>query len=250
MKEQSSNTGPSNRGAAFPAAGFDCTSAQELLSPYIDSMTSPEEALHLESHLAECVPCQRQLKSFISLRDLLARLEPAEPPEDLVLDTRVKLSHARSRNYLDWFDTQLNNVLKPLAMPALFGVSLTMLFFGVLFGSLVSNSTVVLAQDLHGDAMPAVYEAVGSSDGNPQWNNPDVASLASTKKSLDGELTIAADISAYGRVIDYSIISGRKSPALDRWIKEVLSLAQFTPATAFGKPVNSTIILAFLDVRG
>jgi hypothetical protein len=29
------------------------------------------------------------------------------------------------------------------------------------------------------------------------------------------------------------------------WIREVLSLARFTPATAFGKPVDSRIILAF-----
>jgi hypothetical protein len=50
--------------------------------------------------------------------------------------------------------------------------------------------------------------------------------------------------------MDYNILSGRRSPAVDRWIKEVLSLAQFTPATAFGKPVVSTIILTSIDVRG
>jgi len=249
MKVQSSNTGPSNRGAAVPAAGSECASAQELLSAYIDSMTSPEEAVRLEPHLAQCLPCQRQLQSFISLRNLLARLEPAEPPEDMVLDARVKLSHARNRSLLDWFDTQLNNVLKPLAMPALFGVSLTVLFFGVLFGSLVSNTTI-LARDLHSKPLPAFAPAVVVSDGNPQWNNPNLASLASNSKSLDEPLTIAIDISTYGRAVDYRTGAGRRSPAVDRWIKEFLSLAQFTPATAFGKPVSSTIILTFLDVRG
>jgi hypothetical protein len=177
---------------------------------------------------------------------MLARVEPAEAPEDLVLETRVKLSHARSRNCLDWFDTHVNNVLKPLAVPVVFGISLTMLFFGVLFGNIVSAGTV-LAQDLQHQP-PAAMQA--ASDSNPQWNNPQVVELASNNKSLEEPLTIGLDISVDGRVMDYKIIMGRRSPAVDHWIKEVLSLAQFTPATAFGKPVASTIILTSIDVRG
>jgi hypothetical protein len=33
------------------------------------------------------------------------------------------------------------------------------------------------------------------------------------------------------------------------WIREMMSLAQFTPATAFGKPVESKIILSFVAVH-
>jgi hypothetical protein len=209
-------------------------------------MTSAEETVRLQAHLAQCTSCPDHLQSLISLRNMLARIEPAAPPEDLVLDTRVKLSHARNRNYLDWFDNRLNNVLKPLAMPALFGVSLTMLFFGVLFGNIVSTSTV-MAQDFANQS-PAATEA--ESNSHPQWNNSNVVELASNNNRLEEPLTIGLDISEDGRVTDYKIIIGRRSPSVDRWIKEVLSLARFTPATAFGKPVVSTIILTSMDVRG
>src|SRR5262249_6856538 len=150
------------------AHSFDCRSAQELLSAYIDSMTSTEETLRLEAHMAQCVPCQGQLQSLSALRNMLARVEPAPVPEDLALAARVRLSQARNRNRWTWLDAQLNNVLKPLAMPAFFGVSVTTLCFGVLFGNLVSNTTL-MAHELHTTAQPA-YAASLAVDGEPQWN--------------------------------------------------------------------------------
>ena len=60
---------------------------------------------------------------------------------------------------------------------------------------------------------------------------------------------IETDVGEDGRVTDYRIISGPENPEVNRWIREVLSLAQFTPATAFGKPVESKIILSFVAVR-
>jgi hypothetical protein len=248
MKERSSHTKTPNRGASS-AERFDCANAEELLSSYIDSMTSAEEAIRVESHLAHCAGCQRQLQSLTSLRQMLARVEPAAPPEDLVLDTRVKLSQIRSRSSWDWLDSQLNNVLKPLAMPALMGVSLTMLFFGVLFGSLVSNSTV-LAQNLQPKVSPAIEKALVASDGNPQWNNPEVAELDGNSKRFFEPVTFAVDISERGRAINYNIIAGPRSPGVEQRIKEILILSQFTPATSFGTPVVSTIILTLIDVRG
>src|ERR1051326_1420205 len=116
------------------------------MSPFIDSMVTPQQAEGLESHVRHCDPCRRQLQSFISMRSLMARIETPALPEDLVLETRVRLSHARNTNLLVRLENRLNYLLKPMVVPVLLGVSLTMLFFGVLLGSLASNSTV-LAQD-------------------------------------------------------------------------------------------------------
>jgi len=52
-----------------------------------------------------------------------------------------------------------------------------------------------------------------------------------------------------GRVLDYQVLSGPQNPEVIGWIRQVLSLAQFTPATAFGKPIESRIILSFVAVR-
>src|SRR5262245_60927333 len=115
------NRGWSTRISDSSHREVNCDGAVELMSPFIDSMVSPEEADGLRSHVSQCEPCQRQLQSFISVRNLVTRMEPVRPPADMVLETRVKLSHARSRNWYAWFETQLNNVLKPLAIPALLG---------------------------------------------------------------------------------------------------------------------------------
>ena len=69
------------------------------------------------------------------------------------------------------------------------------------------------------------------------------------KKGLDEPLTIETHVGNEGRVIDYKVIGGQENPETNSWIREMLSLAQFTPATAFGRPVESKIILSFVAVR-
>ena len=123
-----------------------CSSVEKLMSPFIDSMVTAGEADMIEGHLSACEPCQRQLQSFISMRSLVARLATPPMPEDMILETRVRLSHARNKNFLVRLENRLSNILKPIVVPVLLGVSLTMLLFGILLGTLASNSTV-LAQD-------------------------------------------------------------------------------------------------------
>jgi hypothetical protein len=219
------------------------------MSPFIDSMITAQEAERVESHVAVCAPCQRQLQSYISMRSLVARIEAPPLPEDMVLVTRVRLSHARNDNFLVRLENRLNNFLKPLVVPVLLGTSLTMLLFGVLLGSLASESTV-LAQDRFDE--PPVYRLFQPvRTENPTRPNrllPAWIRFAENDKQ-DFDLTIETHVGNEGRVIDYQILSGPENPEVDSWIREVLSLAQFTPATAFGKPVESTIILSFVAVR-
>ena len=224
-------------------AGLDCAEAQELMSPFIDSMSTPEETEGLELHLSACRPCQRQLQSFSSMRGLLARMERPAPPEDLMLETRVQLSHARNKSLLVKLEIGLNNVLKPIVIPALFGVSLTMLFFGILLGCLSSNNTVMAQDRISETPVFALYKPVRTTDPTM------IRFAASDNQNWDEPLTIETHVGDDGRVIDYRILFGPRNPEVDRWIRETLSLAQFTPATAFGRPVESKIILSFVEVR-
>lgn len=230
------------RGAKAPPPQVNCSAAQELMSPFIDSMASLQETEVLQVHLSACKPCQRQLQGFISMRSLLARIERPEPPEDLVLDTRVKLSHVRNENFLEKLQTRLANVLKPIAIPAILGVSLTMLFFGVLLGALVSNTTV-MAQDRLETPIFSLYKPVRTT------NVTMVRFAVSDVNNWDEPLMIETHVGEDGKVIDYRIISGTESPEVNRWVRELLYFAQFTPATAFGRPVESKIILSFVAVR-
>src|SRR5262245_47069276 len=117
----------------------ECTSIQKLMSPFIDSMVTAQEGQSVESHVAVCPPCQRLLQSYISMRSLVARIEVPPLPEDMILETRVRLSQARNDNFVIRLENRLNNVLRPMVVPVLLGISLTMLFFGILLGSFASS---------------------------------------------------------------------------------------------------------------
>jgi len=222
---------------------LDCSSAQKLMSPFIDSMVTRAAAERLELHVAVCQPCHRQLQSYKSMRSLLTRVDKPVVPEDMVLEARVKLSRERNRNVFVRWENRLRYVLKPLVVPAFFGVSLTMLFFGILLGSFTTDSTV-LAQDRPAeDPVFGLYQPVRTTD-------PTMLRFTSCdEQDLDETLTIETEVGDEGRVIDYEILSGPQSPEVNGWIREMMSLAQFTPATAFGRPVESKIILSFVAVR-
>jgi hypothetical protein len=211
------------------------------MSPFIDSMVTAEQAERLQSHVIGCAPCRRLLQSYISVKNLVARIDAPPVPEDMVLETRVRLSRARNDNFLVRFENRLNNVLKPLVVPVLLGVSVTMLLFGVLLGSLASNSTVLAENRIEEPPVYRLFQPVRTA--NPNWIR-----IASNDKQ-DFDLTIETHVGYEGRVIDYQVLSGPEDPEVDSWIRQVLSLAQFTPATAFGKPVESRMILSFVAVR-
>lgn len=223
----------------------DCDAAQELMSPFIDSMATPGEIEKLQRHLSTCEPCHRQLQSFISVRSLLVRTELPPIPVDLVLETRVKLSQERHTNYVERLENRISDVLKPIAIPAIAGVSLTMLFFGILLGAMISNTTVmahdrISAADTRG---PGLYKPVRTS------NLTMIRFAGSDDLKFTEPLMIETHVGDTGRVLEYRIISGQETPEVQRFVREQLSLAQFTPATAFGRPVDSKIILSFVAVK-
>jgi hypothetical protein len=226
-----------------------CSAAEKLMSPFIDSMVTQQEAQSLEGHVRHCDPCRRQLQSFISMRSLMARIETPALPEDMVLETRVRLSHARYTNLLVRLENRLNYLLKPMVVPVVLGVSLTMLFFGVLLGSLASNSTVLAQDRLSEEPVFGLVTPVHTAD--PNW----VGFAKNARKDLDEPLTIETYVGNEGRVLDYQVIcpaatahshcSVSEVPAS---IQQFLSLARFDPATRFGKPIESRIILSFVAV--
>ena len=128
------NTGSVN-GAFWLPEDMDCRAAEKLMSSFIDSMASPDEVERLEAHVAGCAPCQRQLQGYVSLKNLMRGVEEPAVPHDLVLETRVRLSHERNSNRLTGLETRLSNSFTALAIPALAGICFTIVFFGVLLGA-------------------------------------------------------------------------------------------------------------------
>jgi hypothetical protein len=218
-------------------SNIKCSKATDLMSSYIDCMAEPEESRALESHLDTCEPCQRQLHSYISLRSMMASVEPMSPPEDLVMDTRVRLSHARSGGLFDRIEALMVNVLKPMVVPAVSGIALTVLSFSVLFGNIAMNLQVqdpsLIAME---EPVRITEQTMLSAPGNSgsDWLEP---------------LSVNAKVDDGGRVYDYRIIGGSQTPAVKQWVRNLLYTAQFAPATSLGKPINSSTILTFVNVR-
>ena len=177
------------------------------------------------------------------MRSLLTRMDKPAIPTDLILESRVRLSHERNKNLLVKLETRFNNILRPLAIPVIFGISLTTLCFGILLAALASNATAMAQSTIAEQPVFALYKPVRTTD-------PTMARFASSdRQTWDEPLMIETDVDEEGRVTEYHIISGPQNAEVNRWIREVLSLAQFTPAIAFGKPVGSKIILSFVAVR-
>jgi hypothetical protein len=158
-----------------------------------------------------------------------------------VLETRVRLSRARNDNFLVRLENRMHYVLKPLVVPVLLGTSVTMLLFGILLGSLASEPTVLVQERFQEPPIYGLFQPVRTE--NPNWIR-----FAQNRKQ-DFDLTIETHVGNEGRVIDFQVLSGPENPEVNSWIRQVLSLAQFTPATAFGKPVESRMILSFVAVR-
>ena len=130
-----------------------------------------------------------------------------------------------------------------MVVPALLGTALTMLLFGVLLGSLTSDSTVLAQDRFEEQPLYQLFQPVRAD--NPNW----IRITSNDRQDLDEPLTIETHVGHEGRVLDYQVLSGPQSPEVIGWIRQVLSLAEFTPATKFGKPVDSRIILSFVAVR-
>lgn len=223
---------------------MSCDAARGLMSPFIDSMVSGEEANALRAHVEQCAPCGRQLQSFVSLRTLVAGVETAPVPEDLQLETRVRLSHERARRNRDRWQSRFDNLLKPFAVPAVMGISLTLLGFVILLGSLAKVPGVAMNNDLDDASLVGIYQP-------PRATDPTLLRLKEIADTdTDQVLSMQGEISDAGRIYDYSVFPGTNSPGVDQLLKEVVLLSQFRPATHWGLPVKSRVILSFVTVRG
>lgn len=219
-------------------SNISCEAALELMSPFIDSMVSVDESDSLRSHLSNCKSCKRQLQSFVSLRNVIAGAEPRPVPEDLQLETRVRLSHARMYDRRDRWRAHFDNILKPFAMPAVMGIFLTLLGFGILLGGLTAPRQVIAE-----DSMADFYQP-------PSTPELTLRRLGGVSPELDSALSVQSELNTVGMIDAYKIIAGERSPGVDRWLQELVLFSQFKPATHWGLPVRSRIILSFVTVRG
>src|ERR1700722_832113 len=111
-----------------------CTTVRTKLAGYLDDAitgtTSAAERVQIGEHLSGCTVCRAELETFRKLSVLLSRMPKNVPPADLAV--RIKVAAAQSQHSHDWSsrlrkvrdrgEILLDNVFRPLTVPATGGV--------------------------------------------------------------------------------------------------------------------------------
>lgn len=207
-----------------------CSKVRTSLSAMNDCRLREPERAAVVQHLAECTDCQRRDWELKSVSSALREMPKKRPPLDLTYRLRVLASHERARLVAgsDWWASlrfHMNQVLRPLAVPAVGGFFASLLAFAIL----VPNFTVH-ANTTNDVPVIGLYTPVSIVNPSPfAFNGQDV--------------TIELTIDENGSVSDYSVPGGKLSKDEMRDVGNFLLFTRFKAATAFGQPVTSKMLL-------
>ena len=116
-----------------------CSTVKSKLAGYLDdaveSGARSNERNDMRAHLESCAVCREELQRYRKLAVLLSRAPRALPPSDLAVRIKVAAAQAsadpRSRwqRIRDRVEVKLDNVFRPVTLPATGGIVSAMLVF-------------------------------------------------------------------------------------------------------------------------
>ncbi len=136
-----------------------CQSVQKKLAGYLDYTVTGaariEERVQIRAHLEGCTACRAELESFRKLSALLSRVPKNAAPSDLAV--RIKVAAAqmeptqtwqgRFRSMRDHAEILLDNVARPLTVPATGGFFSAIVVFALVFQMIAPGLTVRAVQN-------------------------------------------------------------------------------------------------------
>jgi len=131
-----------------------CTTVRTKLAGYLDDAitgtTSTAERVQIGEHLNGCTVCRAELEKFRKMSVLLSRMPKNVPPADLAV--RIKVAAAQAQNSHDWSgrlrkvrdraEILLDNVFRPITVPATGGVFSAIVVFVLVLQLMVPGTTV------------------------------------------------------------------------------------------------------------
>jgi hypothetical protein len=235
-----------------------CNTVRTKLAGYLDDAitgtTSATERVQIGEHLNGCSVCRAELERFRKLSVLLSRMPKNVPPADLAI--RIKVAAAQAQHSRNWSsrlrkmrdraEILLDNVFRPLTVPATGGIFSAIVVFALVLQLMVPGITVrAVSNDVPLDILrPA--ELLTLSDYPQAWA-PEQHEL---ELSLPQGVQVYVTVDARGQMVDYEILSGPASPALRHQLDEILLFSRFRPMMSFGRPTaGGHVILSFSAVR-
>jgi anti-sigma factor RsiW len=227
---------------------MNCSRVHDYLPGYLDGAL-PEDrgrfsraAIH--EHLSNCSSCREELATYQRMQHLLARTQPAAPPQNLALEIRMALARAREvsdprhwlRRFRDRAELWRANFLGPLTIPAVGGLVAALLVFAIV--------APVYARVAHADNTNSAPDTLPVALLEPAR----VDSLSSfpvpgQDDAAPGVVMVEATVGVAGDVVDYHIVAGRDDAGMRHTLDQVLLFSHFRPATSFGRPFSGGRVL-------
>jgi hypothetical protein len=216
-----------------------CSVAKGLMSSYLDGAVTRSQMAQMDEHLRGCPECGERFASVKHLQSLVGSLGRKAAPPDLSLKLRVALSKELAnsrRSRWERLQVRWENAFNAIMVPATAGLVTTLIIFGVLIGFLYP------AQVRASNDVPTVLYTPAELKSTPFELTMGVSNTDS--------LVIDAYVGSDGRVLDYRILSApQEAEAILPQLKNMLIFTTFNPATAFGQPTASHVILTFSKVQ-
>jgi hypothetical protein len=235
-----------------------CTTVQKNLAGYLDDASIGAERVNeraaIREHLEGCGACREELQSFRKLAVLLSRVPKNDPPANLAIRIKVAAAQAqhsqdwasRFRHFKDHAEILLDNVFRPLTVPATGGFLSAILVFAMVFQMIVPGITVRAVENDVPINLMRPAELLSLSDYPQSWA-PEQHDL---ELSLPHGLLVDVTVDAQGHMTDYQILSGPNSLELRRQLDQMLLFSRFSPMLSFGRPTaGGHVVLSFSAVR-
>jgi hypothetical protein len=238
-----------------------CTTVRTRLAGYLDDALATgkraAERVEVRDHLEKCVTCRVELERYRKLAVLLSRAPRFSPPPDLAVRIRIAAAEAKAsqgwrsrvKRIQDRAEILLDNVFRPLTVPATGGFFSAILVFMLVLQVITPGITVhAIPNDVELNLLrPA--ELVTLSDYPQSWA-PD---QHEAELGLPHGLLLDVTVDAQGQMVDYEILSGPTSADLRHQLDQLLLFSRFRPMMSFGRPTaGGHVILSFsaVHVRG
>lgn len=238
-----------------------CTAVRANLAGYmddaIDGAAQVRNRVRVREHLDSCSSCREELERFRKLSALLSRVPRSLPPADLA--TRIRVAAAQSpdrqdapstwRRLRDRAEILLDNVFRPITLPATGGFVSAILVFVVVLQLIVPGITVRAVQNDVPLNILRPAELITLSDYPQAW----APEQHDSELSLPHGLLLDVTVDAHGGMVGYQILSGPHSVDLRHQLDQMLLFSRFRPMLSFGRPTaGGHVILSFsaVHVRG
>ena len=234
-----------------------CNTVRTKLAGYLDDAVTGgarvAERVQIHRHLEACNVCREELERFRKLSLLLSRVPKNIPPADLAVRIKVaaQAQHSqdwtsRIRRMKDRAEILLDNVFRPLTVPATGGFFSAILVFVLVLQMIGPGTTVRAVQNDVALNLMRPAELVSLSDYPQAWA-PEQHDL---ELSLPHGLLLDVTVDAQGHMTDYQILSGPSSQELRHQLDQMLLFSRFSPMLSFGRPTaGGHVVLSFSAVR-